>query len=89
MRERYKSLSREIIVPFELDMELKDVVFTIPQRGDKKKLLELSILNVKQYKADRLKQTEKLNPGTAHCASLERNPRGIASRPAAYAHRMF
>ena len=53
MRERYKSLSREIIVPFELDMELKDVVFTIPQRGDKKKLLELSILNVKQYKADR------------------------------------
>ena len=62
MRERYKSLSREIIVPFELDMELKDVVFTIPQRGDKKKLLELSILNVKQYKADRLKQAEKLNP---------------------------
>lgn len=46
MRERYKSLSREIIVPFEVDMELKDVVFTIPQRGDKKKLLDLSILNV-------------------------------------------
>lgn len=62
MRERYKSLSHEIIVPFEMDMELKDVTFTIPQRGDKKKLLELSILNVKQYKADRLKQTEKLNP---------------------------
>ncbi|WP_291529336.1 excinuclease ABC subunit UvrC [Bacteroides sp. UBA939] len=62
MRERYKSLSREIIVPFEIDMELKDVVFTIPQRGDKKKLLELSILNVKQYKADRMKQAEKLNP---------------------------
>lgn len=62
MRERYKSLSREIIVPFELDIELKDVEFTIPQRGDKKKLLELSILNVKQYKADRLKQSEKLNP---------------------------
>ena len=62
MRERYKSTSREIIVPFELDMELKDVTFTIPQRGDKKKLLELSILNVKQYKADRLKQAEKLNP---------------------------
>ena len=62
MRERYKSLSREISVPFELDMELKEVVFTIPQRGDKKKLLELSILNVKQYKADRLKQAEKLNP---------------------------
>ena len=62
MRERYKSLSREIIVPFEVDMELKDVVFTIPQRGDKKKLLDLSILNVKQYKADRMKQAEKLNP---------------------------
>ena len=62
MRERYKSLSREIIVPFELDIELKDVVFTVPQRGDKKKLLDLSLLNVKQYKADRLKQAEKLNP---------------------------
>lgn len=48
MRERYKSLSREIIVPFEPDIELKNVTFTIPQRGDKKKLLELSILNVKQ-----------------------------------------
>ena len=62
MRERYKSLSREIIVPFELEIELNNVVFTVPQRGDKKKLLELSQLNVKQYKADRLKQAEKLNP---------------------------
>ena len=62
MRERYKSRSREIIVPFELNMELKDVTFTVPQRGDKKKLLELSIQNVKQYKVDRLKQEEKLNP---------------------------
>lgn len=62
MRERYKSLSHEIIVPFNLDMELNEVTFTIPQRGDKKKLLDLSILNVKQYKADRLKQAEKLNP---------------------------
>lgn len=62
MRERYKSKSREIIVPFEMDMQLKDVTFIVPQRGDKKKLLELSILNVKQYKADRLKQAEKLNP---------------------------
>jgi len=62
MRERYKSLSREIIVPFDLEMELKDVIFTIPQRGDKKKLLDLSLLNVKQYKADRMKQSEKLNP---------------------------
>ena len=62
MRERYKSTSKEIIVPFELDMEQNNVVFTVPQRSDKKKLLELSILNVKQYKADRLKQAEKLNP---------------------------
>ena len=62
MRERYKSLSREIIVPFEIDLELSNVVFTVPQRGDKKKLLELSQLNVKQYKADRMKQAEKLNP---------------------------
>lgn len=62
MRERYKSCSREIIVPFEPDMELNNVTFTIPQRGDKKHLLELSLLNVKQYKVDRLKQAEKLNP---------------------------
>lgn len=62
MRERYKSRSNEIIVPFEPGIELKNTVFTVPQRGDKKKLLELSILNVKQYKADRLKQSDKLNP---------------------------
>lgn len=62
MKERYKSRSKEIIVPFELDMEMGGVTFTIPQRGDKKHLLELSILNVKQYKVDRLKQAEKLNP---------------------------
>ena len=62
MRERYKSTSREIIIPFELDMEMNNVTFTIPQRGEKKHLLGLSILNVKQYKADRLKQAEKLNP---------------------------
>ena len=62
MRERYQSKSREIIVPFELDMELSNVTFTIPQRGEKKHLLELSIMNVKQYKVDRLKQADKLNP---------------------------
>ena len=62
MRERYKSKSREIIVPFELEMELNGVTFTVPQRGEKKHLLELSILNVKQYKVDRLKQADKLNP---------------------------
>lgn len=62
MRERYKSQSKEIIVPFDIELELQDVVFTIPQRGDKKKLLELSLMNVKQYKLDKLKQAEKLNP---------------------------
>ena len=62
MRERYKSKSREIIVPFELEMELSGVTFIVPQRGEKKHLLDLSILNVKQYKVDRLKQADKLNP---------------------------
>lgn len=62
MRSRYQSESKEIIVPFELDLELAGVTFTVPQRGDKKHLLELSIMNVKQYKVDRLKQAEKLNP---------------------------
>ena len=60
MRDRFKSTAREIIVPF--DMELGNVTFTVPQRGDKKKLLELSEMNVKQFKVDRLKQAEKLNP---------------------------
>lgn len=62
MRERYKSQAKEIIIPFSIDLELKDIVQNIPQRGDKKKLLELSLMNVKQYKLDRLKQVEKLNP---------------------------
>ena len=62
MRERYKSHSREIVVPFTVDIDLEGVTFTVPQRSDRKKLLELSQLNVKQYKLDRLKQAEKLNP---------------------------
>ena len=62
MRDRYQSKSREIIVPFELDMELNGVSFIVPQRGEKKHLLELSIMNVKQYKVDRMKQADKLNP---------------------------
>ena len=62
MRDRFKSTAREIIVPFKMEMELGNVTFTIPQRGDKKKLLELSEMNVKQFKVDRLKQAEKLNP---------------------------
>ena len=62
LRERFKSDAKEIIVPQEVDVELENVTFTIPQRGDKKTLLELSIMNGKQYKFDRLKQAEKLNP---------------------------
>ena len=62
MRERFKSSSKEIVVPFDPEMELENVTFTIPQRGDKKTLLDLSVMNGKQYKFDRLKQAEKLNP---------------------------
>lgn len=62
IRNRYESTTKEIVVPFDLDMELEGVTFTIPQRGDRKKLLELSLMNCKQYKFDRLKQSEKLNP---------------------------
>lgn len=62
IRERFHSASKEIIVPFEMEWKLKDATFFVPQRGDKKHLLELSEMNCKQYKFDRLKQTEKLNP---------------------------
>lgn len=62
MRERYDSQSKEIVVPFHVDLPDGMVEQTIPQKGDKKKLLELSKLNVKQYKFDRLKQADKLNP---------------------------
>lgn len=62
MRKRFNSISKEIIVPVPVDIELEGVTMTIPQRGDKKTLLELSIMNGKQYKFDRLKQKEKLNP---------------------------
>ncbi len=62
IRERFKSDAKEIIVPKTVDIELEDVAFTIPLRGDKKTLLDLSIQNGKQYKFDRLKQAEKLNP---------------------------
>lgn len=62
IRDRFNSTAKEIIVPFEMDWRLKDAEFFIPQRGDKKHLLELSEMNGKQYKFDRLKQAEKLNP---------------------------
>ncbi|MBO5537700.1 MAG: excinuclease ABC subunit UvrC [Prevotella sp.] len=62
IRERFKSNAKEVIVPFEIDWKLPDAEFFIPQRGDKKHLLELSEMNGRQYKFDRLKQAEKLNP---------------------------
>ncbi len=62
MRERYHSNSKEIILPFHVELQLENVVYTIPQRGEKRKLLELSKLNVLQYKKDRISQSDKLNP---------------------------
>ena len=62
MRERFKSNAKEIILPQEVNIDLEGVTITIPQRGDKKTLLDLSLMNGKQYKFDRLKQAEKLNP---------------------------
>jgi len=62
LRQRFKSDAKEIIVPETIDLDLENVTFTIPQRGDKKTLLDLSVMNGRQYKFDRLKQAEKLNP---------------------------
>lgn len=62
IRERFNSKAKEIIVPFNLEMELDGITLTVPQRGDKKTLLDLSLMNCKQYKLDILKQNEKLNP---------------------------
>lgn len=62
MRKRYSSESKEIIIPFPVELSLHNVEFTVPQKGDKKKLLELSKLNVLQYKKDRISQSDKLNP---------------------------
>ena len=62
MRERFQSNAKEIILPQEIDLDLEGVTITVPQRGDKKTLLDLSLMNGKQYKFDRLKQAEKLNP---------------------------
>ena len=62
MRKRFASNAKEVVIPFEIGLEMDGITFTVPQRGDKKSLLDLSKMNVKQYKFDRLKQTEKLNP---------------------------
>lgn len=71
MRTRFGSKAKEIVVPIPLDIELDNITQTIPQRGEKKKLLDLSKLNVKQYKADRLKQAEKLNPAQRNIRLLK------------------
>lgn len=71
MRNRYSSKANEIIVSFEPETMLDGIVWTVPQRGDKKKLLELSLLNVKQYRADRMKQSDKLNPEQKHTRLLK------------------
>ncbi|MBQ9285987.1 MAG: excinuclease ABC subunit UvrC [Bacteroidaceae bacterium] len=62
MRDRWGSKAKEIVLPFHVELPLEDIEITVPQRGDKKHLLELSAMNVKQYKLDRLKQQDKLNP---------------------------
>ncbi len=62
LRDRFKSISHDVIIPFELDIQLDNINFIIPQRGDKRKLLDLSMQNVKQYRVDKYKQSEKLNP---------------------------
>lgn len=62
LRARFRSMAREMIVPFEMELPMTNVTFIVPQRGDKKKLLDLSEMNAKQYKVDKLKKSEKLNP---------------------------
>lgn len=83
MRARYGSQSKEIVVPFEVDIPEEMATLTIPQRGDKKKLLELSRLNVKQYRFDRLKQAEKLNPEQKQTRLMKeiQNELGLPSLP--------
>jgi excinuclease ABC subunit C len=71
LREKLESNSKEIIIPFPLDFKLEGIKFVIPERGDRKKLLELSNQNVRQYKLDKLKQTEKLNPDQRGIAILK------------------
>jgi len=71
LRERLKSTSKEIVLPFKLNINLKGITSIVPQRGDRKKLLDLSLQNVRQYKLDKLKQAEKLNPDQRAIQLLE------------------
>lgn len=71
LRERLKSDSKEIVLPFDIDIDLNGIRTVIPQRGDRKKLLDLAVQNVRQYKLDKLKQAEKLNPDQRAIQLLE------------------
>jgi excinuclease ABC subunit C len=71
LRMKFNSTSKEIIVPFQLEFEMNGITMTVPQKGDKRKLLDLSIQNVKQFKVDKLKQAEKLNPEQKQTAILK------------------
>jgi excinuclease ABC subunit C len=71
LREKLKSNSKEIVLPFKIDIDLKGIQFVVPQRGDRKKLLDLAEQNVRQFKLDKLKQTEKLNPDQRAIQLLE------------------
>ena len=83
MRSRYKSTAREIIVPFMPETVFENVTWTVPQKGEKKKLLDLSALNVKQYRADRLKRSDKLNPDQKHVRLMKElgNMLGLEKTP--------
>jgi excinuclease ABC subunit C len=83
MRNRYRSTAREIIVPFMPETEYEGVTWSVPQKGEKKKLLELSALNVKQYRADRLKRSDKLNPEQKHTRLMKElgNMLGLPKTP--------
>ncbi len=89
IRERFHSTSKEIIVPFEMEWKLKDATFFVPQRGDKKHLLELSEMNCKQYKFDRLKQAEKLNPEQKQTRLMKELQAKLKASKAALSDRML
>ncbi len=89
IRERFHSTAKEIIVPFEMEWKLKDASFFVPQRGDKKHLTELSEMNCKQYKFDRLKQAEKLNPEQKQTRLMEGVTGEIKASEVAISDRML
>ena len=89
IRNRFASEAQEIIVPFEIDWQLTNAYFTVPQRGDKKKLLELSEMNGKQYKFDRMKQADKLNPEQKYTRIMKELQNHLQLSKLPLSHRMF